>query len=189
LANTTGRAPSSIAKSAEYRENQSGEDAILDGRQALNTAVNTIAPPIQLFNPAFAYFSSKAFDPNYNVPPEFNPQFIPDVVDFMAQSATLYGSESNRKDHLKRRLEKVLGRTIDIAENRDGSCADFGVTCTIDLHKAYLVVGEEKKELGDGSSDPSTQAGLSYWHIFRQNDVKTLPLYTISFAVADGCNT
>jgi hypothetical protein len=169
----------------EYSLNQKGEDAILDNRRALKATINTIAPPVQLFNPLFAYFSSKAFDPDYDVPSEF----FPDVLDFMAKSALLYGSEEERQLYIKKCLENVLGRPLPSTVNPDNTRPDFQVVGTFGIHTAYLAVGEEKNEFGDGGSDPSTQVGLSYWHLFRQTEVNPFRSPTIFFAVADACNT
>jgi hypothetical protein len=160
--------PSSTARSTDYFANQTAEDAILDNRRAATASINTVAPPIQLFNPAFAYFSSKAFDPNYDVPPEF----VRNVVDFMGRCAVIYLSEASRRDQLKSYLQNVIGHPLVFISNADRTAPDFVALSPVGFHQAYLVVGEEKNELGDGGSDPSTQAPLSYAQIYRQADVK-----------------
>lgn len=144
-----------------------------------------MAPPIQLFNPAFAYFSSKAFDSNYIVPPEF----IRNVVGFMARCALIYPSEASRQGDLKSRLAGVLCRplisTINHNGTQDGTRPDFQVLGSVGSHSLHLVVGEEKNEFGDGGSDPLTRVGLSYWQIFRQEYVKPFHSAAIFFVVAD----
>jgi len=50
-------------------QEQTGQE-LFDGRCPDSVPNDNIAPPIQLFNPAFAYFTSKAFDPEHVVPHE-----------------------------------------------------------------------------------------------------------------------
>ncbi|KAI6098167.1 hypothetical protein F5141DRAFT_1066987 [Pisolithus sp. B1] len=50
--------PSPMVKSDDYITNQMGDQRILDCRY-VTQSYDMVAPPIQLFNPAFAYFTSK----------------------------------------------------------------------------------------------------------------------------------
>jgi hypothetical protein len=176
--------PSTTAGSSGYFANQSSDDAILDSRRAATAFINTVAPPIQLFNPAFAYFSSKASDSTYNVPPDF----VSKVVKFMYNIALIYSSEVDRRDAIGPYLEKVIGRPLTIMNNADRTTPDFAVLSSVDHHPLYLVVGEEKNELGNGGSDPSTQAALSYSRICSQVKVKPF-CFAIFFIVANACRT
>ncbi|KAF9231648.1 hypothetical protein BU15DRAFT_55889 [Melanogaster broomeanus] len=157
------RTPSQAAKSSEYLSIQSGDRKIFDGRWTAD-GVSTIAPPIQLFNPAFAYFSSKAFDPEYDVPHDF----IRDVRDLMTQFALIHTSEDVRGRHLQPLLQKMISHPLIVASSRDGTVPD---ALALSSHKdfpVYLIVGEEKNEFGDGGSDPSVQASFSFLRIFCQ---------------------
>ncbi|KAH7886464.1 hypothetical protein F5I97DRAFT_1928318 [Phlebopus sp. FC_14] len=163
------RTPSAAAKSNEYVTIQ-GKDKtrIYDGHYPREHPVDTNAPPIQLFNPAFAYFSSKAFDPNYNPPPDF----IRNVRELSTGFAAIYHSEELRSDHLQPLLEKVLDRHIFVTQNRDRTTPDgqiFSQRGTIPL-----MIEEEKNEFGDGGSDPSTQVSFSFLRVYSQAKAEQL---------------
>ncbi|KAG1799658.1 hypothetical protein EV424DRAFT_1545903 [Suillus variegatus] len=63
-----------------------------DSRYAHARPADTTAPPIliQLFNPAFAYFSSKVFDPEYAVPDEI----LRDVQKLRTKFAAIHANEN-----------------------------------------------------------------------------------------------
>lgn len=168
--------PSAMAKSGRYFSHQGGIRKILDGR-CIAEGYDVVGPPIQLFNPAFAYFTSKAFDPDLAVPPAY----MTNVYDLVDSSAVIYHSEVQRRDFLKPIMQKLTGHSTIFTQNADGTAPD-GVVLVPQEHKGFvhLVVYEEKKEFGDGGADPSTQAAFSYWHIFTQKDaaIHTLRLAT-----------
>lgn len=158
--------PSAMAKSGRYFSHQGGIRKILDGR-CIAEGYDAVGPPIQLFNPAFAYFTSKAFDPDLAVPPAY----MTNVYDLVDSSAVIYHSEVQRRDFLKPIIQKLTGHSTIFTQNADGTAPD-GMVLVPQEHKGFvhLVVYEEKKEFGDGGADPSTQAAFSYWHIFTQKD-------------------
>ncbi|KAI6096468.1 hypothetical protein F5141DRAFT_1067716 [Pisolithus sp. B1] len=141
---------------------QRGNCRILDGQCVLK-GPDTVGPPIQLFNPAFAYFTSKAFDPELVVPPTY----MNDVYKLVKLSAAIYTSEN------------LIGHLTVFTQNADGTAPD-GVVLVPQGHNGllHLVIYEEKREFGDGGVDPSTQAAFSYWHIFFQPDAHDLCLAT-----------
>ncbi|KAF9234165.1 hypothetical protein BU15DRAFT_79348 [Melanogaster broomeanus] len=169
--NSMSRTPSQAIKSSEYLTIQRGDRKIFDGRWAAD-GVSTIAPPIQLFNPAFAYFSSKAFDPEYNVPHDF----IRDVRDVMTQFARIHTSEEARGRHLQPLLQKMINHPLVLASNRDGTVPDALAVSSHKDFSVYLIVGEEKNEFGDGGPDPSVQASFSFLRIFCQAQNHSLGL-------------
>lgn len=138
-----------------------------------------MAPPIQLFNPAFAYFSSNAFDPNYNVPDDF----ALDVRDLMGQFALIHSSEDARRQRLKSFLQKAIRHPLVFINNSDRTAPDVVALSSCGELPAYLIVGEEKNEFGDGGSDPSIQASFSFLRTFSQPEVMTsIPhLFTLLF--------
>ncbi|KAH0833789.1 hypothetical protein J3R83DRAFT_10936, partial [Lanmaoa asiatica] len=132
-----GPTPSTAAKSHEYAKIQSGPQSILDCRCRARKPVNTVAPPVQLFHPAFAYFSSKAFDPAYAIPDDF----IRDVHDLMARFSLIYEGENTRRQ--------------EIRPNK--TSPDLVLQSSHGELPTYLVIDEEKNEFGDGGSDPTTE--------------------------------
>ena len=90
IAMNDGPTPSVSAKSHKYAKIQSGPQSILDCRCPAQKLVNMVAPPVQLFHPAFAYFSSKAFDPAYAIPDNF----VRDVHNLMARFTLIYDGEN-----------------------------------------------------------------------------------------------
>ncbi|KAG2082262.1 hypothetical protein BD769DRAFT_1633430 [Suillus cothurnatus] len=129
------------AKSKEYCTIQGGPTKIYDGRYAHKKPADTTAPPIQLFNPAFAYFSSKAFDPEY--------------IELMTKFAAIHASENDRRQNVASLLEKVIQHLLLHTKSRRGKCIPDAVAI-------HLIVVEEKNEFGDGGSDPSVQASFSF---------------------------
>ncbi|KAG1862768.1 hypothetical protein DFJ58DRAFT_725252 [Suillus subalutaceus] len=88
---TIGPNPSTAAKSTQYREIQarSGFTKIYDGRCTEHNPADMHVLPIELFNPAFTYFSSKAFNPTYDVPEET----LLSVQELMCRFATIHSNE------------------------------------------------------------------------------------------------
>ena len=170
--------PSRAAKSSEYAKIQAGDQRLLDCRCAAGNQVNTVAPPIQLFNPAFAFFSSKAFDPNYDVPDDF----VLHVRDLVVQFALIYPNEDARQHDLRPFVQKAIGRPLVVVNNSDRTVPDVAVLSSCGELTVYLVIGEEKNEFGDGGSDPSTQAAFSFLRMLSQKEVMTAiphPFYFI----------
>jgi hypothetical protein len=157
--------PSEAAKSNQYREIQGGPRKIYDGRYNQSAPGDTTAPPIQLFNPAFAYFSSKAFDPEYEVPLDT----LRDVQNLMTGFATIHSKENVRRSKLVSLLENVIGHPIVQENTRGGKCIPDGVVLTFhDKIPIYLIINEDKNEFGDGASDPSVQASFSFLRILSE---------------------
>ncbi|KAG9312767.1 hypothetical protein JVU11DRAFT_7204 [Chiua virens] len=164
--------PSQTAKSSEYAKFQSEDRRILDCRSSAVKPVNTVAPPIQLFHPAFAYFSSKAFDPAYDVPDSV----VREVRDLMAEFSLIFTKENARQSHLKSLLSAAINYPLTSENNSDKTLPDFVVRSSCGASPTYLVVGEEKNEFGDGGSDPSAQAAFSFMRTVSQHEVKvTIP--------------
>ncbi|KAG1848834.1 hypothetical protein C8R48DRAFT_641478 [Suillus tomentosus] len=154
--------PSAAAKSKEYFNIQGGPRRLCDGRYAYDTPADTTAPPIELFNPAFAYFSSKAFDPEYVVPD----LVLCDVQNLMPTFAAIHPSEKDRKVNITPLLEKVIQQTFLHTKSRQGGYIHDTVAVHVHGHiPIHLVVVEEKNEVGDGGSDPSVQASFSFVHL------------------------
>jgi hypothetical protein len=157
--------PSESAKSKEYRVYQHSSP-IHDGRYGANKPVVTMAPPIQMFHPAFGYFLDY-LSSNLPVPPtlrrrplticEPRQQFEPYLCCLPGTAlSTLVYADKTSPDGM------VL---IDLARKICQAVA--------------TLLGEDKNELGDGGCDPSTQAGLSgvwFW-VQREVGKRHFPLY------------
>lgn len=126
-----------------------------------------MAPPIELFNPAFAYFSSKAFNPQCDVPDDF----VRQVQNFSARFAVIYASEHDRGNGVRSSLGALLKRPIISIRNSDKTSPDFVTAHSCGELPVYLIIGEEKNEFGDGGSDPSVQAAFSFQRLFSQEEV------------------
>jgi hypothetical protein len=164
--------PSEAATSKGYLKVQSGDQRIFDCRCAKDNLVNTVAPPIQLFNPAFAFFSSKAFDPNYDVPNDV----VRDVWDLMTQFALIH-DEDHRRSRLRSSLTKVINYPLASVDNADKTKPDLVAMGRCGNLQTYLVVAEDKNEFGDGGSDPSVQAAFLFQRIFCQEKVMPSPIH------------
>ncbi|KAG2103787.1 uncharacterized protein F5147DRAFT_638712 [Suillus discolor] len=161
--------PSEAAESNQYCAIQGGPRKIYDGRYAQSKPADTTAPPIQLFNPAFAFFSSKAFDPTYEVPNDI----LRATPTLMAEFATIYSKEDDRRSNLVSLLDNVLGHGFVKEQIRDGKCVPDGVALAFyDKIPICLIVDEEKDDFGDGGSDPSVQASFSFLRISCQKEAE-----------------
>ncbi|KAG6379741.1 hypothetical protein JVT61DRAFT_10276 [Boletus reticuloceps] len=163
-----GPTPSVAAKLHEYAKIQSGSQSILDCRCPARKPVNTVAPPIQLFHPAF--------DPAYAIPDNF----VRDVRDLMARFTLIYDGENTRRKEIGPVLSKAIGRFLGSITNSDKTSLDFVVQSSHGELPTYLIIDEEKNEFGDGGSDPSVQASFSFLRLFCQPEVMTSQVFPLS---------
>lgn len=126
-----------------------------------------MAPPIQLFNPAFAYFSSKAFDPGYAVPDNF----ILNAQDLMGHFTLIHPNKDARQRYLGSFLQKAINHPLTSVNNPDGTVLDIMALSSSGDLSVYLIIGEEKNEFGNGGLDSSVQAAFLFLHIFSQREV------------------
>ncbi|KAK2464712.1 hypothetical protein APHAL10511_003288 [Amanita phalloides] len=158
----TASSPSESAKSSGYPEAQK-RYGICDGRN--ETAPG---PPVELFHPVFAHFLNDLGQETSVVAKETSRI----VVDYMKAAAKSYTSEDKRRSELTKFLPDIIGQPIELAYNSDNTRPDGMVRHqTQAWGPAVILLKEDKNELGDGGSDPSTQVGLSYARTWAQNDV------------------
>jgi hypothetical protein len=92
---------------------------------------------------------------------------------FMCKASGIYKNEDTRRSAIRPKLSNVLSVGMEKVVNLDLTSAD-GVVLTQALmmgEVAAIGIEEEKNEFGDGGSDPSTQAGLSYGRFWAQPNV------------------
>lgn len=83
----------------------------------------------------------------------------------MTGFATIDSEENVRRSKLVSLLDKVIGQCF----MQDGKCIPDGAVLAFhDKIQIYLIVDEEKNELGDGGLDPLVQAPSSSLHISSQ---------------------
>ncbi|TFK33280.1 hypothetical protein BDQ12DRAFT_615533 [Crucibulum laeve] len=142
----------------------------MDCRYAKNKPTNTVAPAIELFCPAFAQFSSSAFNLNFTVPKNV----IRETQNLMALIAAIYPSEEKRVQAIHVLLGKLLGKEIGSVWNTDGTSTDGVIRGSTNVHDAavLLALADFKNELGGGNLDPSTQAGFTYTRTIAQAGAK-----------------
>jgi len=118
-----------------------------------------------LFNPAFAYFSNKAFNPKYEVPHDI----LRDIQVLMGKFACIHSDEDARRKNIAPLLETVIGQVFIDAKGRHSDCRPNRVVVSsqndIPIH---LIIDEEKNEIGDGGSDPAVQALFSFLRIMSR---------------------
>ncbi|KAG7094625.1 hypothetical protein E1B28_005449 [Marasmius oreades] len=161
--------PSNVATSGEYALNQSSPDgAILDGRFNPKYPVETSAPPIELYHPAFAQFAALIRDPTFQVP---------DDDDILSNTAALirscsqietYEGPGNTNTCLI--LGRILHLPLDQFENDDRTATDCMALyeTPLDSVAAACVIAEIKGELGSTGADPSVQASFSFARFYCQ---------------------
>jgi len=166
-------APADSAKSSNYIKSQIAY-SIYDGRYNASKPRTSIAPPVQLFHPAFGHFlddmkSVIALPDN----------IIPQTVEYMKAASAIYESEEKRGKVLTPLLCTILDVNIQMILNEDKTNLD-GIVELVKKNMLHFMIflREDKNEFGDGGSDPSTQAGLSAGRCWAQPRVL---IYCIAF--------
>ena len=162
-------APSKSAEPENYTKSQLAY-SIYDGRYDVKKVRTSVAPPVQLFHPAFAHFLDDS--KSDRAPPD---EIIRKTVAYMKAASAIYPSEAQRQNKLKPILGEILEVTIQSIMNEDKTIPDGIVEGGENLMLFLVFLKEEKNEIGEGGSDPSTQAGLSVSRCWAQSRVRTLP--------------
>lgn len=160
------KAPCDSAKSSVYAKSQIAY-SIHDGRYKAGNPRPSVAPPIQLFHPAFGHFFDSLS--NTNITP--SKDTIRKTTEFMKVATAIYPDEKKRTENLTPLLAGILDVNIQIIVNEDKTYADGIVELFIERECILLLLKEDKNEFGDGGCDPSTQAGLSAARHWAQSKV------------------
>ena len=159
--------PSDSSKSAKYPKSQITYN-IYDGRYNAIAPRSSVALPIKLFHPAFACFLDD-IKRGCIVPDNI----IRKTVEYMKATSGIFANETVRRIKLSPLLCDILGVNIQTIQNDDKTTADGTAksgTKVEDMSFSYLFE-EDKNEIGDGLSDPSTQVGLSAARSWAQKEV------------------
>jgi hypothetical protein len=160
--------PSKSAKSNGYRIYQRSLP-IYDGRYDVNYQTETTAPPLQLFHPVFGHFLDDIADEGLNIPDET----LRAAADFMASASGIYEKEELRQSAILPHLSAALSIGMTKVVNLDRTSPDGAIIVTLTSipETAPLLLDEQKRDFGDGASDPSIQAGLSMIRCWAQRNV------------------
>jgi hypothetical protein len=148
-------APADSAKSSNYTKSQIAY-SIYDGRYKANRPRTSVAPPVQLFHPAFGHFLD-GIESNHALPDNI----ICQTAEYMKAATAIYESEEKRRKVLTPLLCAILEVNMQMILNEDKTNPDGIVELVTHLLHFMILLREDKNEFGDGGSDPSTQAGLS----------------------------
>ena len=171
-------APANSAKSDNYAKSQIAY-SIYDGRYKAAKPRTSIAPPIQLFHPAFGHFLD-IVERDF-APPD---DIVRKTTDYMTAASAIYGSEQERRNVLTPLLCTILDVNIQAILNEDRTNADSIVEVANGTLISLIFLQELKNEFGDGGSDPSTQTGLSVgrcWAQPRVCQIHTVLCFDYSF--------
>ena len=158
-------APADSAKSLNYTKSQLAY-SIHDGRYKANKPRTSVAPPVQLFNPAFQHFLTLA--KSNDAPPD---DIIRKTTEYMKSASAIYENEEERRATLAPLLGNILAVNIQTILNKDKTSPDGIVEMAVGTLPFLIFLEEDKNELGDGGSDPSTQTGLSAARCWAQDKV------------------
>ncbi|KAJ7572474.1 hypothetical protein C8J56DRAFT_975816 [Mycena floridula] len=166
--------PSVSAKSVNYRNGQGGDYPIYDGRYNPNRDISTMAPPIQLYNPAFAHFLDNINNADLKVPD----RVLIATADLMRKASAVYDNEATRRNSIRPSLKNAI--SYGITQLVDQTTPDGLVMWTMSDNDgslnepvALLIEDSEKRELGQDGCDASIQASFSmlrHW-VQSNNDV------------------
>jgi hypothetical protein len=132
--------------------------------------VETAAPPIQLFEPAFAHFLD---DVANDIP--LDREVAKATVRYMQAATGIYDTEDNRKKAIDLPFRQILGMGVSTVVNSDKTTPDGLIEvslCGDTAESSALVVREDKRDMADG--DASVQCGLSMARYWAQREVNIL---------------
>jgi hypothetical protein len=161
----SAKSPSESAKSAEYKVYQQ-DFPIYDGRCNVKKPVETTAPPTQLFHPVFGHFLDDLAN-DLPVPltvAKATVRYICGLRRGYMTGKKIYGCTFLR----------ILGMGVSRMANADRTSPGgwIEISLTGDTHESIAaLLKEDKKDVGDGGYDSSTQAGLSMARYWAQLDV------------------
>jgi hypothetical protein len=154
--------PADSAKSSNYSKSQL-DYSIFDGRYKANSPRTSVAPPVELFNHAFGHFLDDV--KGDLAPPD---DTICQTVEYMKGASAIYKSEQERRKALSPLLCAILDVNVQSILNDDKTNPDGIVEMAQGTSLFMIYLEEDKNEVGDGGSDPSTQAGLSVGRCWAQ---------------------
>ncbi|KAK0464293.1 uncharacterized protein EV420DRAFT_1302561 [Desarmillaria tabescens] len=168
-----GPTPSQQAKSTGYKDHQSKQRPIFDGRYDVDHPQNTEGLPIALYHPVFSQFRTEFANVDLPVPQDVSRATMK-VVE--VSSAIYTGSrkgDKRRRENLVPHLSAAIGHSLEHIVNIDGTEPD-GTIVHRPVHaegeSVALSLSEIKDEIGTGGSDPSIQGGLSVRHFWAQKN-------------------
>jgi hypothetical protein len=140
--------------------------SIYDGRYNVKSPRTSVAPPVQLFHPAFGHFLDSVKS-NDALPDDI----IHQTAKYMTAASAIYPSELTRQNELLPLLRVIFDVNIQTVLNEDRTKPDGLVEVATNKLHFLIFIQEDKNEFGDGGSDPSTQAGLSVGRCWAQPKV------------------
>jgi len=158
--------PSGSAKSSAYAKSQTAY-SIYDGRYKAGSPRTTVAPPVQLFHPAFGHFLD-----DLGKEDDIPRHIVRKTIQYMKAASAIYPDEDKRRSELNPLLTDVLGHHIQAVVNSDKTRPDGIVEFYVDgIGPAASMHEEDKNENGDGGSDPATQAAFTFARDWAQSKV------------------
>ncbi|KAK0232247.1 hypothetical protein EDD85DRAFT_970583 [Armillaria nabsnona] len=169
-----GPTPSHQVKPTEYKEHQSNERPIFDGRYDFDNSQNTEGLPISLYHPVFAQFMTEFADEDLPVPKDV----LLSTVDVVDVSSAIYSggrnSENLRRENLVPCLSAAIGHTLERVSTLDGTKLDGAVVHqpahAVKGESVALLLSQIKHEIGIEGSDPTIQGALSVRHFWAQTN-------------------
>ncbi|KAJ8073458.1 hypothetical protein PM082_011734 [Marasmius tenuissimus] len=165
----TWKTPSAAAKSSAYEYNQSARFALPDGRFSDN-GVETMAPPIELYHPAFAQFVALA---QAQVDDSEDGGILRDAAALIRSCSQIEMQEGPRNTKTRELLQRILRIPFERVINDDQSAANYIAlhATPLDSVAASSAILEVKAELGSTGTDPSVQASFSFGRFYCQPQV------------------
>ncbi|KXN81872.1 hypothetical protein AN958_03574 [Leucoagaricus sp. SymC.cos] len=154
-----GPTPSVAAKSTNYNSIQASDTPLLDGRFNVKAGGPTAALPIELFNPVFGSFATRARDPTLRVPDDV----VRLTAKLLRSVSGIAVAEVPRDKQTRNILSQIMNLAFETVQNKDKTNVDYMSVHPTPLNvNAASTIVEIKSELGAGGSDPSVQVSFSY---------------------------
>lgn len=153
--------PSTVAARHEFFKQQRKE-IILNGRPP-----NCVGPPIFLYHEVFSKFSSDFNNENLDLSNGLC-AWTSELIETMANE---HINEDSRKNAFINHITEFIGKLLEV-RIEDGSSNDGMLLIeTACGENGLRIIHEIKNEIGEGGSDPTIQATLSYSKYWAQEQV------------------
>jgi hypothetical protein len=130
----------------------------------------TVAPPIQIFHPAFQELLDRINDPDF----EPDQELIALVLRLLPIASQIHLNEDDALRPLRPILSGLLGGYMSKTMSEGRANPDGIILKQEPTRQIPLVLLEYKRSLGEGGCDPSVQAALSLLKFLYQDEVSAL---------------
>jgi hypothetical protein len=178
---TTPNATASAgAHLSQYRATQRSDDKVFDGRYTVRDDFDPekdvvpsgnppLAPPIQIFNIAFARFTARLRNPELNYTQSATADWKRTVDDLQTVLSGIYIDEGVKNKLVSKFLTEILGfplANVVVAKAQPDGVIEITIKTAFGNVRVLLLAAEHKNEYATGGCDPmvqSVKSNVAWW--------------------------